>query len=69
MGVSEMTRFGFGEKEFDALAQLIAACVLRNENVSEDVSRLRAGYTQMHYCFDDKDFEDTLEAFAGKIGF
>ena len=69
MGVSEMTRFGFGEREFDALAQLIAACVLRGEDVSEDVSRLRAGYTTMRYCFDDKDFEDALEAFAAKIGF
>ena len=69
MGVSEMTRFGFGEKEFDQLAQLMAACILRGEDVSEDVSRLRAEYTTMRYCFDDKDFEDALEAFAGKIGF
>ena len=69
MGVSEMTRFGFGEKEFDRLAQLMAACILRNEDVSEDVSRLRADYTTMRYCFDDKDFEDALEGFAGKIGF
>ena len=69
MGVSEMTRFGFGEKEFDQLAQLMAACILRGEDVSEDVSRLRADYTAMRYCFDDRDFEDALEAFAGKIGF
>ena len=69
MGVSEMTRFGFGEKEFDQLAQLMAACILRGEDVSEDVSRLRADYTAMRYCFDDKDFEDALEGFAGKIGF
>jgi len=69
MGVSEMTRFGFGEKEFDALAQLIADCVLRGRDVSEDVSRLRADYTTMHYCFDDSEFETALEGFAGKIGF
>ena len=69
MGVSEMTRFGFGEEEFDRLAQLMAACILRGEDVSEDVSRLRADYTTMRYCFDDKDFEEALEGFAGKIGF
>ena len=69
MGVSEMTRFGFGEKEFDRLAQLMAACILHNEDVSEDVSRLRADYTTMRFCFDDKDFENALEGFAGKIGF
>ena len=69
MGVSEMTRFGFGEKEFDQLAQLMADCILHGKDVSEDVSRLRADYTTMHYCFDDKDFEEALEGFAGKIGF
>ena len=41
----------------------------RSEDVSEDVSRLRADYTTMRYCFDDKDFENALEGFAGKIGF
>ena len=64
-----MTRFGFGEEEFDRLAQLMAACILRDEDVSEDVSRLRADYTTMRYCFDDKEFEDALEGFVGKIGF
>ena len=69
MGVSEMTRFGFGEKEFDQLAQLMADCILHGQDVSEDVAKLRAGYTTMHYCFDDAAFTDALEAFAGKIGF
>lgn len=69
MGVSEMTRFGFGQKEFDQLAQLMADCILRGKDVSEDVSRLRAGYTEMHYCFDGKAFDDALESFASKIGF
>ena len=69
MGVSEMTRFGFGAKEFDQLAQLMADCILRGKDVSEDVSKLRAGYTTMHYCFDDKQFEDALDSFASKIGF
>ena len=69
MGVSEMVRFGFGEEEFKKLASLMADCILRNKDVSEDVSKLRAEYTKMHYCFDDKEFLDALEAFAGKIGF
>ncbi|MBQ9458824.1 MAG: glycine cleavage system protein T, partial [Oscillospiraceae bacterium] len=69
MGVSEMTRFGFGAKEFDQLAQLMADCILRGKDVSGDVERLRGGYTTMRYCFDDKQFEDALDSFAGKIGF
>ena len=69
MGVSEMTRFGFGEKEFDALASLMADCILRRKNISEDVAKLRAGYTKMHYCFDDSEFSGMLEELAGRIGF
>ena len=69
MGVSEMTRFGFGEKEFDMLAQLMADCILRRKDISGDVEKLRAGYTKMHYCFDDSEFSDMLEELAGKIGF
>ena len=32
MGVNEMTRFGFGEKEFARLAELMADCILRNKD-------------------------------------
>ena len=69
MGVSEMTRFGFGEAEFKKLAAIMADCILRNKDVKEDVKKFRSDYTTMHYCFDDKEFLDTLEGFAGKIGF
>ena len=68
MGVSEMTRFGFGKEEFAKLAELMADCILRNRDVSGDVERLRAGYTQMRYCFQDAEFTAALEELAGKIG-
>ena len=68
MGVSEMTRFGFGFAEFDRVAELMADCILRGRDVSEDVARLRENYTTMHYCFDDKQFDEALESFAGTIG-
>ena len=69
MGVSEMVRFGFGEEEFKKLASLMADCILRNKNIKDEVAKFRSGYTKMHYCFDDKEFLDALEGFAGKIGF
>ena len=69
MGVSEMTRFGFGEAEFKKLAGLMADCILRNKDVSEDVSKFRSEYTTMRYCFDDKEVVDALEEFAAKTGF
>ena len=33
MGVSEMTRFGFGPAEFDQLAALMADCILRGNGI------------------------------------
>ena len=55
MGVSEMTRFGFEEKDFDQLASLMADCILR------------ARHTEMRYCFDDAAINDALEQLAGKL--
>ncbi len=43
MGVSEMTRFGFGQKEFAQLAELMADCILRNRDVSQDVGTPAGG--------------------------
>lgn len=65
MGVSEMTRFGFGKKEFEKLAELMADCILHDRDVSEDVSRMRSEYTEMKYCFSGKEFD---EAFGNLIG-
>ena len=67
MGVSEMTRFGFEEKDFDQLAALMADCILRGREIKGDVERLRAGHTEMRYCFDDAAINDALEQLAGKL--
>lgn len=67
MGVSEMTRFGFEEKDFDQLASLMADCILRGREIKADVERLRADHTEMRYCFDDAAINDALEQLAGKL--
>ena len=67
MGVSEMTRFGFEEKDFDQLASLMADCILRGQEIKADVERLRASHTEMRYCFDDAAINDALEQLAGKL--
>ena len=68
MGVSEMTRFGFGKEEFQKLAGLVAACALRGEDVREDVIRLREGFTDMQYCFRDEEVDRALETLASATG-
>ena len=67
MGVSEMTRFGFEEKDFDQLASLMADCILRGREIKGDVEHLRARHTEMRYCFDDAAINDALEQLAGKL--
>ena len=68
MGVNEMTRFGFGPAEFDKLAQIMADCILRGKEVKEDVMKLRAGYTEMKYCFNDDQAAGALSELARKTG-
>ena len=50
------------------LAHLIAECVLRNADVREEVTKLRAGYTDMRYCFSDAQTEALLQSFAQVTG-
>ena len=68
IGVSEMTRFGFGDAAFDELAKIMADCVLRNKDVAADTARLRAKYRTMQYCFNDAEMAKALDGFAEKIG-
>ena len=68
MGVNEMTRFGFGKDEFAQLAHLIAECVLHNACIKEEVKQLRAGHTDMRFCFSDAQTEELLQRFAQATG-
>lgn len=57
MGVSEMTRFGMKENDFDTLARLMADVIIRNKQVAPDVAAFRSDFSQMGYCLNP---EETL---------
>ncbi len=61
LGVAEMTRFGFGYKEFEQTAEYIADVVLKNKNVKEEVAKLRGNFTGLQYCFTDEEITKSLE--------
>jgi len=67
MGVSEMTRFGMKEADFETFAALFADAVLRNKNISSEVARFRENFRTMHYCFSGGAFDElkkqVLESF------
>ncbi len=61
LGVAEMTRFGFGPAEFARAAELLAAVVLRGADVRDEVTALREGFTELHYCFKGEEFDPLVQ--------
>jgi aminomethyltransferase len=57
LGVSEMTRFGMKETDFEAFAPLFADAVHGNKHVAEEVARFREGFLDLQYCFDGETVE------------
>ncbi len=53
-GVQEMTRFGMEESDFAELADYIAAVILEEKNVADEVARFRQRFTTMHYCLPEE---------------
>jgi glycine hydroxymethyltransferase len=51
-GVQEMTRFGATADTMDAVADLVAACLRRERDVSAEVRRLRDGLRTVRYTFE-----------------
>ncbi|MBE5785748.1 MAG: glycine cleavage system aminomethyltransferase GcvT [Clostridiales bacterium] len=68
MGVSEMVRFGFTKDDFAKLASLMADCILRGKDISEDVAKLRGEHLEMQYCFKGEEFEAALNGLMAELG-
>lgn len=68
MGVSEMVRFGFTFDDFAKLASLMADCILRNKDISEDVVKLRSEHLEMQYCFKGEEFDAALSGLIAELG-
>jgi aminomethyltransferase len=66
LGVSEMTRFGFGREAFAETAKLLAQAVSGGD-VKASVKKLRSGYTEMKYCFADEEMNSALERLAAAL--
>jgi glycine/serine hydroxymethyltransferase len=53
-GVQEMTRFGMKEADFAELAGYMAAVILKEKDVSLQVSGFRKKFTKMRYCLPEE---------------
>jgi aminomethyltransferase len=61
MGVSEMTRFGMMEHDFEELAELIRDVIMHNMDVKEKVETFRARFLELQFCFCDEDLEGLIK--------
>ncbi len=61
MGVSEMTRFGMAEREFEALALLIRDVIADNAEVGDHAKALREPFCELQFCFDAQDVDGLVE--------
>ncbi len=66
-GVQEMTRFGMKEADFTELAEYMAAVILQEKDVAEEVSRFRKKFTKMKYCLSEKQAQPLVEELIGSI--
>ena len=58
LGVSEMTRFGMQQGDFQELASLMADLIKNDSNIKEKIKSFRGRFLKMHYCFQEEDFPD-----------
>lgn len=68
MGVSEMVRFGFTFDDFAKLASLMADCILRNKDITDEVIKLRSEHLEMQYCFKGQEFDAALAGLIAELG-
>jgi aminomethyltransferase len=61
LGVSEMTRFGMGEEDFQTLAYLIHDVVVNDANVIDQVKGLRERFIELQFCFRGDEYADILQ--------
>jgi aminomethyltransferase len=62
LGVAEMTRFGMGPDDFQALADLMAGIILKDRRAKAEVRDLRRQSPTLRYCFGEAEFPEALVA-------
>ena len=60
MGVSEMTRFGMREKDFQTLAALMADLIQNRSIIKDEIIKFRDQFIDMQFCFQQEDVQDLV---------
>ncbi|MBU1341567.1 MAG: glycine cleavage system aminomethyltransferase GcvT [Proteobacteria bacterium] len=67
MGVSEMTRFGMKEKDFQVLAAFMADLIKNRSNIKNDIKKFRGKFIDMLFCFKEQDIEEAEASLLGAL--
>lgn len=67
-GVSEMTRFGLKEVDFETIAELFAAAV-KGREVAHEVADFREGFQTMHFCFADESLQPLADQLQSTLSY
>ena len=67
LGVAEMTRFGMTPPDFQTIAQLIHDVLVKGQSVIDQVKALRSRFTDLHFCFSGKQYDQLLTKLHGLI--
>jgi aminomethyltransferase len=67
LGVSEMTRFGMGERDFAELAGLFAAAVRGEKGIGQKVAEFRGRFREMQFCFEGNGFAAARQKLLGTL--
>ncbi len=68
MGVSEMTRFGMKEQDFEEIAEMMHEVIVMNRKVRERVNEYRRRFLDMHYCFGPNELQDGFDRLHQLVG-
>lgn len=67
MGVSEMTRFGMENEDFETLSEIMADIIINNKNRKNDVEEFRSKFTKMRFCFNDESAKEIYKNLTESI--
>jgi len=67
LGVQEMTRFGMKEDDFRQLAEYMAAVILDDKDVSQEVSSFRERFLKMQYCLPEEQARPLIDELIGSL--
>ncbi|SDP63612.1 glycine cleavage system aminomethyltransferase GcvT [Desulforhopalus singaporensis] len=68
IGVSEMTRFGMKETDFQELAQLFVDVIRHNNTVKTEVAQFRQKFLEMQFCFKNDELDGLTEQLSQLMG-